>query len=787
MCFGALIAMPIAVQAQITDLANRYSDTLSFKDLFPYMRPQSQYHQWVGAPINYGILSTAKLDGEFDRIMKERSKKFANFQETFFGVYGGRYFVLTAQVKGRKSDKDCQQALMESTTKYANEVVKELVGKEVSPIHDDRVEHRITPENCEHVYPKTSDGVFERNMVGKETFLLKILQLGKNDRSNTFVLVRFFDIPGCPYRECEDFEEWASDASSCEASCYGCTDPMACNFDQTASVDDESCEFDCYGCMDDSADNYCTSCTKSDGSCIYSGCTDPLHRNYNVSATIDDGSCNNYEVDQSLDRRGRKVFWSCGDSYNLNYCEAGNNVYAVNDAGFLFGFGTYRPGLEFPAIVTESEIASIEGPSIAVTADSLILTWGDVYPNGTVDPMGVGKVIQVSHRNRYDPLLALDSETRLHAWRQPLMNRNTGELIREKYKALVVLLREKGVLREAKGIQQFNFSQGVGYAADDKGRLYESIADSWSESDTLIFDLKTTNFASFAGDYYYDLSGRLISFETENGAAKYARGIAGRDINEAYFYDNAGFGKSATWRAALVWLNSGKVLVYADFPGSRTKTLEKWLNSEVAHVHSGENHFAVIQESGTVGLGSTMRHFADYPKTGNHLLAMTEYLQPHDYSEYTYHGRSIFSTVSGGGDYTNKYALCPDKDIREQDVYTIDEMVEYFICDCLNEGIGIRPQTIQATFESLTDPTIALAFGRDMDNDVIVKVDPTNWNRASLPKKWYILYHELGHDIFNLEHGQGGKMMFNFANKEYSWAEFLADRAKMFSYVMRNQ
>ena len=118
-------------------------------------------------------------------------------------------------------------------------------------------------------------------MAGKQTFLLKILRLGKDGRANTFVLVRFFDIPGCPYRECEDFEEWASDVSSCEASCYGCTDPMACNFDQTASVDDESCEFDCYGCIDDSADNYCTSCTKSDGSCIYSGCTDPLHRNYN--------------------------------------------------------------------------------------------------------------------------------------------------------------------------------------------------------------------------------------------------------------------------------------------------------------------------------------------------------------------------------------------------------------------------------------------------------------------------------------------------------------------------
>jgi len=45
------------------------------------------------------------------------------------------------------------------------------------------------------------------------------------------------------------------------------------------------------------------------------------------------------------------------------------------------------------------------------------------------------------------------------------------------------------------------------------------------------------------------------------------------------------------------------------------------------------------------------------------------------------------------------------------------------------------------------------------------------------------MYHELGHDVFNLEHGQGGKMMFNFADREYNWFDFAYDSKKMFEYV----
>ena len=52
--------------------------------------------------------------------------------------------------------------------------------------------------------------------------------------------------------------------------------------------------------------------------------------------------------------------------------------------------------------------------------------------------------------------------------------------------------------------------------------------------------------------------------------------------------------------------------------------------------------------------------------------------------------------------------------------------------------------------------------------------------QLDLTKKWYVIYHELGHDVLNLDHGEGGKMMFNFADREYTWDEFYMKKRYLF-------
>jgi len=75
---------------------------------------------------------------------------------------------------------------------------------------------------------------------------------------------------------------------------YGCTDPVATNYNPAATCDDGSCSYCVYGCMDNTAVNYNPSATCDDGSCILCvyGCTDPNAANYNPLATCDDFSCN---------------------------------------------------------------------------------------------------------------------------------------------------------------------------------------------------------------------------------------------------------------------------------------------------------------------------------------------------------------------------------------------------------------------------------------------------------------------------------------------------------------
>jgi hypothetical protein len=93
---------------------------------------------------------------------------------------------------------------------------------------------------------------------------------------------------------------------------------------------------------------------------------------------------------------------------------------------------------------------------------------------------------------------------------------------------------------------------------------------------------------------------------------------------------------------------------------------------------------------------------------------------------------------------------------------------------------------IQATFETLGENILALSYGINNMKSIILKVDPENWQKASSVKRWYTLYHELGHDVLNFEHGQGGKMMFNFAENDYTWNQFNEDRNYMFNTYLNN-
>jgi hypothetical protein len=123
-----------------------------------------------------------------------------------------------------------------------------------------------------------------------------------------------------------------------------------------------------------------------------------------------------------------------------------------------------------------------------------------------------------------------------------------------------------------------------------------------------------------------------------------------------------------------------------------------------------------------------------------------------------------------------------ETDIRNVNVYDLEPMIKLFLKDCKLNNIKLSSDyKITSIFEPLNDGVLALSSGIFNDEEIIIKVNPKEWRGASNSKRWYILYHELGHDVLNLQHGQGGKMMFNYTEEDYTWDEFFEDRDYMFN------
>ena len=120
--------------------------------------------------------------------------------------------------------------------------------------------------------------------------------------------------------------------------------------------------------------------------------------------------------------------------------------------------------------------------------------------------------------------------------------------------------------------------------------------------------------------------------------------------------------------------------------------------------------------------------------------------------------------------------------IEDINVYDLEAMIRLFLKDCELNNIKLSSDyKITSTFGPLDDGVLALAFGIFNDEEIIIRVNPKEWSNASNPKRWYIMYHELGHDVLNLQHGQGGKMMFNYTEKDYTWGDFFKDKDYMFN------
>jgi hypothetical protein len=125
--------------------------------------------------------------------------------------------------------------------------------------------------------------------------------------------------------------------------------------------------------------------------------------------------------------------------------------------------------------------------------------------------------------------------------------------------------------------------------------------------------------------------------------------------------------------------------------------------------------------------------------------------------------------------------------IEEFNTEKIKEMVDIFLSDCDLNGIKIPKSRIEIEMVELDQSILGLSMAKDNNALIKVKINRTNWTSTSSAKKWYVLYHELGHDVLNFNHFEGGPMMNPISERGYSWSEFWQDRQLMFDSYLQNK
>jgi len=187
-----------------------------------------------------------------------------------------------------------------------------------------------------------------------------------------------------------------------------------------------------------------------------------------------------------------------------------------------------------------------------------------------------------------------------------------------------------------------------------------------------------------------------------------------------------------------------------------------------------------------LSLGTGTYDFVNSKGENKEFIQMHSIIEEKEMMEFQTKLMSTFSVDPSGGVKSLRFKV-NGVDMREINEYDLTAMINFFIDDYernVNQiSFSINRDNIDAKFISLEENQLAVALGYNDDDNIIIRVDPVKWSKASQEKRWYILYHELGHDILNLDHGEGGKMMFNFVDRDYGWDEFFEDRKYMFDYM----
>ena len=141
--------------------------------------------------------------------------------------------------------------------------------------------------------------------------------------------------------------------------------------------------------------------------------------------------------------------------------------------------------------------------------------------------------------------------------------------------------------------------------------------------------------------------------------------------------------------------------------------------------------------------------------------------------------------------------------LKDYDIYSIpyddaEDYVELFLMDIIynvydkKDDIKSKVNSFnrRVYFEDIKEfddkpdyHTVAIARKMFDDCGLEIQIDINNWINSAPLKRIWIIYHELSHDLFNIEHNQGGDIMLPYLPGKITESLFQSERRKLIKYL----
>lgn len=146
-------------------------------------------------------------------------------------------------------------------------------------------------------------------------------------------------------------------------------------------------------------------------------------------------------------------------------------------------------------------------------------------------------------------------------------------------------------------------------------------------------------------------------------------------------------------------------------------------------------------------------------------------------------GKETYEKKVESFDYDVGYSmlfLVQDKESPTEYINSFNNLIGFMYPSLLK---SVMSQT-KVTFTSLDEGVIAIAAGMNKNCESHLLVDIEKWNKSTFEERLFIVFHELAHDLFNLKHSDGIRLMATNKFDVVSNQELGDMIQEMFSYVL---